>query len=184
MNIKKIEIFDDDNNLYYPKTTADNVIYDNSNLSDIMHLINVTIQELKDSIKDISGSSSSSGSISGDITANSTYSYSANNILIKKTFENISPNESVVIEIPNSISDGYVINVYKGTIGEENVNKKILCNEENILNYIYDDKSIINAGLTLKDKFHYKSNELSDGTFESEEIDFSGFIDIYKIEKL
>lgn len=159
MDIKKIEIQDKNNNVYYPKTSADNVIYNNKNLSELLSLI-------MDSLNNSSTNSNSK--------------------IIKKIFKNVSANSGNSFDLAMPIDNAYIINVYKGIVGNTNLSDTLKTfNSDAEQDFIKNDNEIKidNNGSNIIDEYTYTSTE-NTGKFESQEIDVQNFKIINEISSI
>lgn len=147
MNIKKIEIFDDDNNLYYPKTSADNIIFNNSLLSDFLSKLN-----------------GNTGSSSGNST------------IIKKVFNNVTANNENIFTVSSS-DNTFIVNVFKGVNSDKNIDSNLkTLNSDTKQDFIKneDEINIDNNGGNIINKYIYDfTNESS--MFISEEININKY---------
>ena len=147
MNIKKIEIFDDDNNLYYPKTSADNIIFNNSLLSDFLSKL-----------------------------YGNTGSSSCNSTIIKKVFNNVTANNENIFTASSS-NNAFIVNVFKGVNPDENIDsslKNINSNTKQDFIKNEDEINIDNNGGNIINKYIYNfTNESS--IYKSSEININEY---------
>ena len=147
MNIKKIEIFDDDNNLYYPKTSADNIIFNNSLLSDFLSKLN-----------------GNTGSSSGNST------------IIKKVFNNVTANNENIFTVSSS-DNVFTVNVFKGIDSDKNIDSNLkTLNSDTKQDFIKneDEINIDNNGGNIINKYIYNfTNESS--IYKSSEININEY---------
>lgn len=147
MNIKKIEIFDDDNNLYYPKTSADNIIFNNSLLSDFLSKLN-----------------GNTGSSSGNST------------IIKKVFNNVTANNENIFTVSSS-DNAFIVNVFKGVNSDKNIYSSLkTINSDTKQDFIKneDEINIGDNGGNIINKYIYDfTNESS--IYKSSEININEY---------
>lgn len=147
MNIKKIEIFDDDNNLYYPKTSADNIIFNNSLLSDFLSKLN-----------------GNTGSSSGNST------------IIKKVFNNVTANNENIFTASSS-NNAFIVNVFKGVNSDKNIDSSLKTIDSNTKQDFIKNEDEINIddnGGNIINKYIYDfTNESS--IYKSSEININEY---------